>query len=557
MAKNKKNKFKLRYVLILIILVSASFAFYKFFPEKFNKINNNKIYNGYLKSDKYEVELMEKNDTTKTKKFIRGTKIKYFEKKISVDEVLYTEVKINNDHYLISDDYITNKYEEIVGEKTRYVRTSTTIYKEKDKLDISGFYKKGEEINIIGFDRLNDDGSVNMYKTEKGYVYSKYLEELLDVANKNYDPNGLYLTHASRGDSYGGGSADNLDYYPVDKPNFENNKLLDNAKTLYLNCGVLNNIDAYINLAKNTGINAFVVDIKENTLPAYKSDVMKEYSPTAYNKAVYSKEDYKNIIKKLIDNGFYVIGRITTFKDSDYINDHPEDAITSTSTGTPYLHNGSYWPSAFVRRVWEYNVKLAVESVKDIGFNEIQFDYMRFPDRSYTIEKNGLVDMHNIYGETKAQALQSFLFYATDAIHDVNAYVSVDVFGESSNQYVTAYGQYWPAISNVVDVISAMPYPDHFNNNQYGLVTPWTEPYRLMSTWAREASLRQKEIPTPAIARTWIQAYDAIKQPYNKYGPEEIRAEIKGLNDGGLTGGFITWNGSSNINKYQYISTGW
>ena len=78
-----------------------------------------------------------------------------------------------------------------------------------------------------------------------------------------------------------------------------------------------------------------------------------------------------------------------------------------------------------------------------------------------------------------------------------------------------------------------------------------------MSTWAREASLRQKEIPTPAIARTWIQAYDAIKQPYNKYGPEEIRAEIKGLNDGGLTGGFITWNGSSNINKYQYISTGW
>ena len=250
MAKNKKNKFKLRYVLILIILVSASFAFYKFFPEKFNKINNNKIYNGYLKSDKYEVELMEKNDTTKTKKFIRGTKIKYFEKKISVDEVLYTEVKINNDHYLISDDYITNKYEEVVGEKTRYVRTSTTIYKEKDKLDISGFYKKGEEINIIGFDRLNDDGSVNMYKTEKGYVYSKYLEELLDVANKNYDPNGLYLTHASRGDSYGGGSADNLDYYPVDKPNFENNKLLDNAKTLYLNCGVLNNIDAYISLFK-------------------------------------------------------------------------------------------------------------------------------------------------------------------------------------------------------------------------------------------------------------------------------------------------------------------
>jgi hypothetical protein len=284
---------------------------------------------------------------------------------------------------------------------------------------------------------------------------------------------------------------------------------------------------------------------------------MKEYSPTAYSKPANSFDDYKKAIKKIKDAGIYVVGRIVTFKDSYYVKDNPDSAITSTETGKPYLHNNSYWPSPFVRRVWEYNVKLAVDAIKEMGFNEIQFDYMRFPDKTSNIEKQGLVDMKNKYKESKSQALQTFLMYATDQIHKVGAYVSVDVFGETSNPYVTAYGQYWPAISNVIDVISAMPYPDHFNAGQFGLATPWTQPYNLMKMWATQASERQEEIPTPAIARTWIQAYDAIKSPYNEYGSKEIQAQIKGLVDGGLTGGFITWNSGSSLEKYYEIATGW
>lgn len=558
MAKRKGKKSKILFFLFFIVLIITIFALFKFTPGVFNSFSNNKIFDGFLASNKYEVELLNKEDPSLKTSVVRGTKIKYFEELVSVDDKKYTEIIYKNKHYLVNEDNIKSKLDDVVLEDTKYVRTSLTLYKNKDSLDISGYSKKGTELKINGFDKLNSDGSVNMYKlTDGSYAYSKYLVDDYDTAIKNYDQDGLYQVHLNRGDSYGGGDAASLDYYPVTKLEFDSNKLLKNAKTLYLNCGVLDNVDAYINLAKSTGINAFVVDIKENTIPSYKSDVMKEYSMTAYNKAVYSKNDYKNIINKLKSNGFYVIGRITTFKDSDYITDHPEDAINSTSTNKPFLHNGSYWPSAFVRKVWEYNVKLAVESVKDIGFNEIQFDYMRFPDRSYTIEKNGLVDMRNSYSETKAQALQTFLMYACDAIHEVSGYVSVDVFGESSNRYVTAYGQYWPAISNVVDVISAMPYPDHFDNNQYGLYTPWTEPYTIIKNWASEASGRQSEISSPAIARTWIQAYDAIKAPYNSYGPSEIRDEINGLVDGGLNGGFITWNGSSNFNKYKSISTGW
>ena len=88
-------------------------------------------------------------------------------------------------------------------------------------------------------------------------------------------------------------------------------------------------------------------------------------------------------------------------------------------------------------------------------------------------------------------------------------YVSADVFGETSGSYVTAYGQYWPAISNVVDVISGMPYPDHFAQN--GTYRPWEHPYETLLDWAKNAAKRQTETPSPAIVRTWIQAYDAIQ----------------------------------------------
>jgi hypothetical protein len=123
------------------------------------------------------------------------------------------------------------------------------------------------------------------------------------------------------------------------------------------------------------------------------------------------------------------------------------------------------------------------------------------------------------------------------------------VFGESANSYVTAYGQYWAAISNVVDVISAMPYPDHFAENSYGLPKPWEQPYQLMSSWAKDAAIRQTETPSPAIVRTWILSQNTIKG-FN-YTAEHVEAQIKALVDAGLTGGYMTWSSSSGLDGYK------
>ena len=356
------------------------------------------------------------------------------------------------------------------------------------------------------------------------------------------------------GDSLGGGNANNLDYYPYEKPKFKNNVMPDEVRALYINSGAVKNIDEYIKFAKENNINSLVIDIKDNTTPAYNSPVMKEYSKTNYDKALNSYEDYKKYVKSAKEAGLYVIGRITTFKDSYFVEDHKEVAIKS-SDGTPFSHNGSYWPSAFNRYVWEFNVELAKEAVKEIGFNEIQFDYVRFPDRTTKLEREGVINLNNTYNEEKAQALQAFVMYACDEIHELGAYVSIDVFGESASNYVTAYGQFWPAVSNVADAISGMPYPDHFNPHDYGISeVVWTVPYKLLTAWGSYVSDKQAIIPTPAVVRTWIQAYNTTKTPSVVYDATKVSEEISALYDSGLTGGYMTWNSGSNLAKYKEIS---
>ena len=559
MAKKKKKRIKIG-KLITFLLIFFLFIYLLFFLIKslFNMIII-KTNDGYISSNSESVILydLEFNEDIS---LARGTKVIVYEKEIENEEETYKKIKYKKQEYLINPDNIATDYKDSIKEDKLYVRTPVTIYENEKDSDIISMAKKGTELKVTGFDKIDQDGKVNMYKIKiddvEGYVYSKYLTKTQEEANKNYDEEGNYKTHLSRTNKLGGGDGASLDYYPVEKPKFEDNIIPEETRTLYLNSGVLGNLDEYIKLAKNSNINAFVVDIKDNTAPGYASNVMQELSPTNYERAINSFDTYQKAIKKLKDEGFYVIGRITVFKDSYYVTDNPECAITSKSTGKPYSHNGSYWPSAYSRDVWEFNVKLAIESVKEMGFNEIQFDYTRFPDKTNSIESQGLVDMKNTYGETKAQAIQAFLMYATDEIHKYNAYVSVDVFGESANSYVTAYGQYWPAISNVVDVISAMPYPDHFDTYAYGSNVPvWTKPYELLKSWGATVVKRQNETSTPAIVRTWIQAYNAIKSPYITYDSNKISEQIQGLYENGLTGGYITWNAKSSIEKYREISS--
>lgn len=550
---NNKGGSMKKIIFVLLAFITSFFLFtlLKKYVEK------DSFSDAYVKGNSSEIILYD--DTFKEiGTIIRGTKVKISNNIQEKENIKYTEIIYNDSNYFIEETNITFDKENIVDENKMYIRTPVSVYESLESSHLVSFIEKGNEVEILGYDYILENGMVNKYKIRYndivGYIYGKYTVTTKEEAEKNYDSNNTYLIHSSRGNTNGGGSAANLDYYPVEKPIFENNVMPKEVRSLYLNSGVLGNIDKYIEIAKEGNINAFVVDIKDNTAPAYNSPVMEKYSKTNYNRAINSVEKYQPVIKKLKDNGFYVIGRITVFKDNYYALDHPEDTIIDKTTGNSFNHNNSYWPSAYDRDVWEFNVELAKEAVSLMGFNEIQFDYVRFPDRtSSKIESN--LNFQNQYGEEKAQAIQNFLFYACDQIHEIGAYVSVDVFGESAHNYVSGYGQYWSAISNVVDVISGMPYPDHFNKYQYNFDVPvWTVPYDLLSYWAKNYVVKQQNlIPTPAIVRTWIQAYDVSKTPRTIYDADIVSKEIEALYDSGLAGGFITWNAGSSIIKYSEL----
>jgi len=553
MVKKEKRINKIFKILIPIIIIFILICiFVIFFNNKEKEVLNKK----YIASENsfvilYDLEYKE------SIKINRGEEVNVYKFKEKKEDNIYIKIKYKDKFYLINQNNLTEEKEEIIKEKELFVRTNLTVYKDSDSSKILSYVKKGERVEILGYDKI-ENGVVNRYKIKyndiEGYVYGKYLVNTLQESKKVYDENGIQEYMAKIGNSLGGGTATNLDYYPYEKAKFEDNKMPEEVRALYINSGAVKNIDEYIDFALNNNINAFVIDIKDNTSPAYNSPIMKEYSKTNYDKALNEYEDYKSYVKKAKDAGIYLIGRITVFKDSYFVNDHKEVAIKN-NIGEPFSHNGSYWPTVYNRFVWEFNVELAKEAVTEIGFNEIQFDYVRFPDRTTKLEREGIINLENNYNEEKAQALQSFVMYACDEIHEVGAYVSIDVFGESASNYVTAYGQFWPAISNIADVISGMPYPDHFNKHEYGIEeVVWTVPYKLLDKWSKYVVSKQEVIPTPAIVRTWIQTYNTSKKPSVVYDSDKVSEQIEALYDNGLNGGFMTWNSSSNMLKYKEIS---
>lgn len=480
----------------------------------------------------------------------RGTEVHYVLADMDSDGA-YVRVVNGETYVLLEKQHLALRYEDAVQVDTVYALRGMSLLDETGAVPGCAV-EKGMALTVTGFDGLDADGAVLRWRVScdrgEGYIAADNVRMTEEEALAQYDET-LYQLHASRGDSWGGGDAAGLDYYPVEKGPIPGNDMPDEVRALYLNGSAVQYADSYLQAAEGSGVNAFVVDIVDGTAVSYASPVMQQYSPSAYAAAMDTVEGFRANVQKLKDAGYYLVGRITVFNDAHLAADHPEQVICDLN-GTPLQISHMYWPSAYDRTVWRYKVDLALEAAA-LGFNEIQFDYIRFPDGAYSYEKAGTIDYRNTYGESKAQAVQRFLLYAAERLHSAGYYLSGDVFGECANPYVTACGQYWPAISAAVDAISGMPYPDHYSAQ--GDYKPWEHPYDTVHMFGAAAAQRQAETASPAAVRTWIQAYNALWEPHNTYGEAEVAAEVKALRDTGCTGGFMTWNGGSDINKYRSI----
>ena len=481
---------------------------------------------------------------------------------VTEDGTEYYHICVDGETGYILPRNVTLDTANLLTETTVYVRVTADMVG-----DLTDYYpvalaEKGSVLRILGYDRFEDDGTVDHYLVSNGevnawikgsYVCSSFSEALEHDTGES----DCYEDHVSRGDSWGGGDAADLEYGAFEKLSVssQGNVMPDSVYALHVvaDSDFPEQVDDYIAYAKTTGINAFVVTLVESgttgSLLAYRSPYLEEIGLLDEYYVHNSVETLQQALQKLKDEGYYLIARYTCFNDTSLAVGRPEWSLTNADTGELLMMASSYWPSAFSRDVWHTKVLFAVEAGELLGFDEIQFDYCRFPDSIDYYADIYNVDDKNVYGESYAQAIQRFLIYACDVLHEHGLYCSACVYGETSNPYVSSYGQYWPAVSTVVDAISGMPYPDHFSSYYSGgtLYRPAEHPYATLDEWSYKVNLRQQECATPAAVRTWIQIWNTSTYTYDDAA---IMREILAMYDNDITGGYMTWNYNGDIDLY-------
>lgn len=537
---------------ILALIIAAVVCAVIFIPKLIS--SNSKMY--YIAGTSSDISLYYYDDyderlLVSSETIVRGTQVKSSWKTFEQNGETYVLIKYDEEEYYVESSALVKEETEIVKETSLWVRTSVTVYENSEDSVISSFISKGNQLNITGYDFLDEDGAVNMYEIEygavTGWVYSKYLVETEEEACAVYES--VYTNHEGRAYAYElyGGSVDDLDWYPYESVSFESNTLLsEDARVMYLDASALLDIDSYLSLAEENGVNGVVIDIKDDHLTT-TFDIAAELSPTSNTNAYMDEETFAAAIEKIKESGLYMIARIVCFDDEDYAADNPDDCIETTVTSAA-------WVSAFCRNVWYYNVALAEEVIEKYGVNEIMFDYVRFPETAYSMSCEEDTDFKNEYGESKAQALQDFLYYACDCIHRSEVYVSVTLEAETVGKYVMSYGQYWPAFSNVADVICPFALTDNIGTDS----SYWSDAYTTAYNWAERAAARQSEVETAAVMRAWVTGYDVpYWSPSVECDAEYVEDNVQGIYDWGLDGGFIIYNEEANLTMYKQLAPAW
>lgn len=425
------------------------------------------------------------------------------------------------------------KEEQEVKEEKNIVYVSASklnVRAESDpKAKIIGSVMKGSPVKILD-KQMGETGEVTWLKIEFN-----------DAENNNEGWISAQYTVDDRMELLGEAYKD-LDLTPQEKMEYPENPRVE-VKGVYVTIYSASGkkLDQLIELAKTTNINTFVIDVKDdNGNMLFATKAAEKFSPHANENAPI--KDIEAFMKKLKDNNIYTIARIVSFKDPKYAKSNPDRDIVYKSNGKPYTNrDGIIWVSAHDRQLWEYNIEVSKEAAQ-AGFNEIQFDYVRFPaSNGGKLDKH--LDYRNELGESKPLTIQRYLKYARENLSPLNVYISADIYGlVGSVADDMGIGQYWEAVSNMVDYVSPMMYPSHYGSGVYGLSVPDANPYKTIDIGARDAVLRNKNIETPAIIRPWIQDFTATwVKGHIKYGPKQIKAQIKALEDNGVKE-YLLWN---------------
>jgi hypothetical protein len=315
----------------------------------------------------------------------------------------------------------------------------------------------------------------------------------------------------------------------------------EHVRGLYVNAwaaGSSRRMGELIDLARRTEVNSLVIDVKDAT--GYISHTTEV--PLAHQIGATGERrirDLPALLDRLEEADIYPIARIVVIRDPILSTFRPEYAVQDTAGGVWVDSKDIVWLNPYSEDVWDYHVQIARE-VAEIGFPEIQWDYIRFPDAP----QSDLARAVYVGAGSKepVQAIREFLEYARESLADLPVRSTADVFGVTTSfRRDVGIGQLWESFIDVVDVALPMVYPSHYWEGSFGYDRPNAYPYEIVGRALRDALARSATVEGAGLTRPWLQDF-SLGQPI--YGSAEVRAQIQATYDVGIQE-WVLWNPSS------------
>ncbi|MEK7542993.1 MAG: putative glycoside hydrolase [Patescibacteria group bacterium] len=308
-------------------------------------------------------------------------------------------------------------------------------------------------------------------------------------------------------------------------------------------------LKSLIGLIKRTELNAIVINVKNE------------------DGLYFGGDKAERIVSELRAEGIYPIARIVAFQDNDLAARRPDLALHNNNGNLWTSGGGKYrWVDPASREAWDYTIGIARRAL-DLGFAEVNFDYIRFPSDGDTEDP-----VYPVYDGVryKADVMAEFFKYLTSEVKKThpNAILSVDLFAYSFLRTDgLGIGQRLIDAANMFDVVSPMIYPSHYANGNFGFEIPAKHPYEVVRKTleagneilrngstsfgsAQDGSLTTGSSTTIAIIRPWLQDFNLGVVPY---GPVEVRTEILAAIDGGVKDTWMIWNPSNIYDQTKFL----
>jgi hypothetical protein len=306
-----------------------------------------------------------------------------------------------------------------------------------------------------------------------------------------------------------------------------------------------------VRLADSTEINSFVIDVKDDTgYLTYKSDV-----PTAVQIGANTQlraRDAGERLRVLHAHGIHPIARIVVAKDPLLAARKPQWSVQDRNGGLWRDRLNFAWVDAYNDSVWVYASQLAAEAVR-LGFSEVQFDYVRFPDEPRARMARAIFPGRR-GGESVRAAVVRNIQLLRDRVKPLGVPYTLDVFGMTTNVDVDmGIGQVWEDLVSTADVVLPMVYPSHYYHAIYGVRHPNSEPYRVVKNALADGIRRSQRLTGPrAEIRPYLQAF-TLGRP--RYTPEHVREQIRAAADVGIHG-WVLWNPRSAYDPRTFQKAG-